>query len=105
MDGERVIHVPDWWQALLLALAAYRFWRLLAWDEITEPARLRLVRYGKRNYRAKLADFIQCPYCLGAWISIAWWGAWMLNEHWTTVAAVPFAISTAVVLIAVRHEE
>jgi len=91
-----VTHVPDWWQALLLALAAYRVWRLCAWDEITEPARLRLVRYGKRNYRAKLADFIQCPYCLGFWAAVAWWGSWLAWPHGAMIAAAPFAISTVV---------
>lgn len=96
--------VPDWYVAALLALAAYRAFRLAAWDDITEPLRLRLVRYGRKDYRERLATFIQCPYCLGAWIAIAWWAAWMLNAHWTTVVAVPFALSAAVALVA-RHED
>lgn len=92
--------IPSWWQALLLALAAHRLWRLLAWDELTEPLRLRLVRYNKPRYRADLAHWIQCGWCLGFWVSLAWWGAWQVWQHGTVVAAVPFALSVVVGLLA-----
>ncbi len=87
---------PDWWQATLLALAAYRCWRLLGWDDITEPARLWAVRFGKDGYRAKLAAFLQCGWCLGTWLALAWWAAWEAWPHGALVAAAPLAIAAAV---------
>lgn len=97
--GRAVIHVPSWYVSLLLALAAYRCWRICAWDEITEPIRLRIVRYGKKDYRERLATFVQCPWCLGFWVAVVWWGAWLFWPHAVTVAAVPFAVSVAVGLL------
>lgn len=89
-------HVPDWWQFVLLTLAAYRVWRLGAWDKVTERWRFRLVRFNRLGYRAGLAEFMQCPWCLGFWIVLAWWAAWLAWPHGTLVAAAPFALSTAV---------
>ena len=91
--------VPSWYELLLFALAAYRLWRLLAWDEITEPARLWITRYSqgpKKPYRATLGTFIQCGFCLGFWVALAWWGAWQAWPHATLIAAAPFAISALV---------
>lgn len=100
------MNVPDWWVFLLLALGAYRIWRLLADDTILEKPRRWLVRLGPDwrddgdkvpdNYREYLALFIMCPWCLGFWVSIAVWGAWQIWPHGTEVAMVPLAISTIV---------
>lgn len=48
---------------ILMALAAYRLFRLVALDTITEPARKRFKPDGKMGL------FISCPWCAGAWIS------------------------------------
>lgn len=89
--------VPDWWTTALLALAAYRVWRLLAHDTILDPIRHRLVRA-----ESKQEEFLQCPYCSGAHIAALWWLAWIFSAHWTLVVAVPFAISALVALVAVN---
>lgn len=71
--------VPGWWQALLLGLAAFRVYRLIAEDTILDQPRRYLLRLGSDwqkdgdpvpdNYRAKWAEFITCPWCAGFWIS------------------------------------
>lgn len=90
------MNIPNWYALLLLALAAYRIWRLAAWDEITEPARLAITRYKKPGYHGRLAEFLQCGFCLGFWVALAWWILWLVWPHGALVAAVPFAISTLV---------
>ena len=89
--------VPNWYALILLALAAYRVFRLLAHDTVLDPVRHRLVRA-----ESKQEEFLQCPFCLGFWISIAWWFAWIFSAHWTLVVAAPFAISAVVALVAVN---
>jgi hypothetical protein len=46
--------------------------------------------------RYYLSKMLRCPWCLGFWVSIAWWLAWLATHHWTLLLAVPFAISEAV---------
>ena len=100
--------IPNWYESLLLALAAYRVWRLLAEDVILDRPRAWIVGLsdwtaGQRtpaSYREGLAEFITCPACAGFYVSLAWWGAFQLWPHGTVVVAVPFAISTAVIAVA-----
>lgn len=101
--------IPDWFTFILLALAAYRTWRLLAEDEILDPLRNRLLRLDPKwekegdptgdGYREGLGKFMSCPWCLGFWVVLAWWGAWQVWEFGTTVVAVPMALSALVPLI------
>ena len=88
--------IPDWWQFLLLALAGFRIWRLLGEDTIL--ARPRAVF--KRRTGDYWDAFILCPWCAGFWISVLWWLGWVGSHHWALVAAVPFALSAAVGIIA-----
>lgn len=107
--------IPAWWQFTLLSLAAYRLWRLLAEDTILDGPRLRVYRAVGWNpesddeppptYRAKLAIFISCPWCAGFWISLAAWGAWSWEPHWTLVACAPLAVSAAVGLVAKNWDQ
>ena len=99
------MNVPDWWTFLLLALAAYRVWRLLAEDTILEQPRRMLVRLPRNwhenspippTYRGTLAEFISCGWCLGFWVSLAWWGLWQQWDAGTLVVATPFAVSAVV---------
>lgn len=99
------MNTPGPYAALLLAAAAYRTWRLLAEDDILDRPRRHLLRLGNwrqqgdtvpAGYRKAWGDFIGCAWCLGLWVTLAWWGAWQLTEHWTLVIAAPFAISTVV---------
>lgn len=105
--------VPGGMEFLLLALAGYRVTRLIGWDSITEKLRNRLLtrRHGvlmtvREKQRAVvsprnnlLTRLIHCPWCLGFWISLGWWAAWMEWPHGTLVAATPWAISGVVGLV------
>lgn len=94
-------HIPSWWEAVLLVGAAFRVWRLIAQDTIFDEARDRLVKAdSSAEYRQGLDEFLRCPWCMGFWVSAAWWVAWLLFPHATVVAAVPWAISAAVGLVA-----
>jgi hypothetical protein len=79
--------IPSWYALVLLSLAAYRTWRLLAEDTILAPIRRRLVR-GER-----VSEFVSCPWCLGAWVAVAWWGCWWAWPHTTLIVSVPFVVS------------
>ena len=88
--------IPSVWVFVLLALAAWRTWHLVADDTILEPVRHQIfVR------RVKVFEFLTCPFCAGFWVAVAWWGAWLLWPHGTVVAAVPFALSAVVAVVAV----
>lgn len=100
--------VPDWWEVALLALAAYRTFRLIAEDDILEGPRRRLLRMAAgweegqdlpEEYRDKLALFITCPACLGFWLSVAWFVAWQIFPHETLVFAAVWAISALVIFL------
>ena len=89
---------PGPWAFALLALAAFRVWKLAADDAILDrPRDWLLARAGTSS---KLALFLVCPWCAGFWITVAWWAAWWTWPHWTLAAAAPFALSAAVGLLA-----
>jgi Protein of unknown function (DUF1360) len=102
-------HVPDVWPFLLLAVAAYRMWHLLAEDTILDRPRRWFLRLGSDwqaegdpvppGYRAKHAEFLTCPWCAGFWIGVVWWAAWLAWPEAALIAAVPFAISAVVALV------
>lgn len=109
------MRTPDWYALTLLALAAGRTTRLLGWDRITTTLRTRLTGYGDDGARAvrfkdggwghgpdrlKLAHFLHCPWCFGAWHCAAWWAAWQVWPHATLVAAAPWALSQVVGVVA-----
>lgn len=87
------LNVPDWWEAILLALAAWRCFQLLAEDDILERPRA----WAVKRLSDKWQDFITCPYCAGFWIAVAWWVAWLIWPYETTVVAVPWALSAGVI--------
>lgn len=93
---------PDWWEFLLMALAAYRTFRLIAWDTIADRPRAWVL--GRVKKRGRDANywylFVTCPFCAGFWISLAWVCAFWLAPYWTTVVAVPWAVSAFVALVA-----
>ena len=71
-----------------MSLAAYRLWRLIGVDTITEPARHRLLldrerRLNPTRLGLKLHDMITCPWCLGTWIAF---GVVAVTTIWTPVA-------------------
>ena len=100
------MNVPQWYALLLLALAAWRIYMLLALDSILDKPRRYVTGLGwewkegkpvPKGYREWLAEFIECPYCLGFWVGLAWWGAWQAWPHGTLVVAAPFAISAGII--------
>lgn len=140
-------HVPGPSELALLALAAYRVYRLIARDTITEPARaaisypddqavtldseihvlppappkptppgyeahgLGFFPKGDRitvapehllskPLRVYVATLIRCPWCMGFYVSVAVWGAWMLWPRAALIGATPWAIAALVGLIA-----
>jgi Protein of unknown function (DUF1360) len=88
--------VPSWWEAVLLTLAVYRVWRLLAADTILDKPRDRLVKAADKDYREELDIFLHCPWCLGFWLSVLGWAAWLVFPTETIWVSVPLAISTVV---------
>ena len=86
------MNIPGWYELLLLALAAFRTWKLLAEDTILD---------GPRRYVTGMSrELLECPWCLGFWLSCAWWAAWLAWPHGTLIVAVPFALSAIVGIIA-----
>jgi hypothetical protein len=104
------VNTPGAWQFILLALAAYRVYRLIAEDTILDRPRRWLVRLGSdwqtegdpvpKAYRTKFAAFITCPWCCGAHVSWVIWLCWQWEPHWTLVLCTPFALSAVVGLTA-----
>lgn len=99
--------IPDWWTFLLLALAAFRVFRLVSEDTVFDRPRAYLLGYrgwqeGEKlpdTYRAKWGEWITCPWCAGFWVSLGFWVAWQMWPHATTVAAVPLAVSAVLALV------
>lgn len=55
--------MPDAFLFVLLSLSVYRVWRLIGKDDITAPLRAPLPAF--------LVKGIECPWCLGTWMSVA----------------------------------
>jgi len=96
------VNIPNWYELALLALAAFRVWKLLSEDLILEGPREAMLTHFPS---VKLIDFLECPWCLGAHVSLLWWIAYEIWPHWTVVVAVPWAISALVGLIAKAASE
>jgi hypothetical protein len=100
--------IPDPWEAIILAAAAYRLWRLFSVDEITDPIRRRLLRLGDwreegdpvpEGYREKWAIFLECPWCAGFHVSLGVWLLWVWLPTEVLFVCIPFALSAAVGII------
>jgi hypothetical protein len=93
-------YVPDPWPFILLALAAFRVWKLIADDRILDRPRdrilARLAKSKKQGRGVYWSDFLLCPHCAGFWLCVAWWGAWLAYPAETLVVAVPWALSAIV---------
>lgn len=103
--------VPSWWLFVLLALAAFRVYRLIGKDTILDRPRAWLLRLpvdwkeGDRvpkGYRDKLGTFLTCPWCAGFWISGVALTAYCIATdwfEWFSFLVVWFALSAVVALI------
>ncbi len=106
------MNTPTWWQFLLLSLAAFRVWKLLAEDDVLAGPRNLLVglprgwkegQWVPEGYRLGLAKFIACPWCFGFWISGGAALVWVYLEEWPGTVSfliVWLAISAVVGVIA-----
>lgn len=87
---------------VLMSLAAYRLWRLVAVDKLPPImwARERFEAAVDRRFNAVWADGVTCPWCSGAWVSALVVGAvWCVRP--LTLPALWFAaVSTTVGLLA-----
>lgn len=102
--------IPNWYSLILLFAAAWRVFQLIGHDDILDRPRRWVLRLGSdwekegdpvpEAYRVKWGLFITCPYCAGFWIGLAWWIAWQVDDFWTEVVAVPWAISAGVIGLA-----
>lgn len=92
----------------MLVLAAYRLTRLVGWDDFPLVKRIRewltgppVMAEDDWTYkRPMLEHFLTCPFCVGFWISLAVYVAWLSVPRPTLYAMTPLAISGAVGLIA-----
>src|SRR5690349_837802 len=107
------MNIPNWYTLLLLGGAIFRTFRLLARDTILDGPRawlLRLPRDWKEGdkipggFKEKWSVFLLCPWCLGAWLTLAWWGAWQFWPHTTTALAALAWLSAFVGMIAKLDE-
>lgn len=102
--------IPEPFAFVLLALASWRVWRLIAEDALLDRPRAWLLRGTPPpggatplpGYRETVAYWLTCPYCAGFWIAVGWWAGWLLLDDWAVAAAVPWAISAVVALVAVN---
>lgn len=101
--------VPDWYAFVLLGIAAWRMFNLLAHDKIFEKPRRWLTRLPydwdvtkplPKEYKMKWALFINCPYCAGFWIWALWFAAYEVTQKPTLIAAAFMAGNAIVVALA-----
>jgi hypothetical protein len=108
-------YVPSPWEFTLLALAAFRIWKLLADDTILDRPRDWLTdkivnpdgrpfRHGGEQRAHYWLTFLLCPWCSGAWICLLAWVAWLLAPTAALIGATFWALSAAVGLIGSVHE-
>lgn len=87
------MNTPSVYHFILLGLAAWSTFHLLAHDDILDRPRRKILNLGPDwekdgdpvpdNYRLKWALFLTCPYCAGFWIWVAW-----LVVYWIVPGAV-----------------
>lgn len=112
--------IPGPYELLLLAVGGFRLVRLVGWDTITEPARRWLTGYDDEgaptlsddDYRENgdpvhhsvarvyVSTLVRCPWCIGFWIALALYGAWLLAPAAVVAVMVPLTLSAAFGLIA-----
>lgn len=98
--------VPTWFELVVLALAAFRVWRLLGKDVILDRPRRWLVGLGDwregdpvpAGYREWIVELIECPRCLGTWVALAFFVAFELWPHGTMIVASACAIAALVAI-------
>jgi hypothetical protein len=101
------LNIPDWYELALLALAAWRLFHLVAFDDILDRPRRYITRLNRTwkqegdatglRYREGLASFITCPFCMGFWTSVLVWVGWLVFPTETLWVAVPLALNAGLI--------
>lgn len=86
----------------LLALAAYRLWRLLAVDDLPPlaDARTRLWHAVEARWGPRWADGLECGWCTGTWVAFATVAAWHAHAGLAHPWLQALAVATLVGLLA-----
>lgn len=115
--------IPSPWIAFVLGLAAFRLTRLIGWDDLPIVVRARRWATGEHTTssgsinasmrlsteemvhstayrRPLLADMLACPWCLGWWVSLALYAAWVFEPTWTLYCAAPLALNVFIAVFA-----
>lgn len=74
---------------LVIGIASYRLWRLVAEDSITEPARTRYLG-------GWIEELVECPWCLGSWVAFG--VTWLTDATIGLPAPVLVALGAATVV-------
>lgn len=69
--------IPEPWEFALLALAAFRLWKLIADDRILDRPRDWLLGKMEDERKTYWGDFLTCPWCAGFWISLLVYMGWI----------------------------
>lgn len=101
------MNIPDWYGSVLLALAAWRLFHLIAFDDVLDRPRRHVTRLNKtwrqegdatgEQYRSGLAGFITCPFCLGFYVGVGVWGLWLVFPTETLFIAFPLALNAGLI--------
>lgn len=96
--------IPAPYELVLLALAAARTWKLVADDTVLDRPRNWLLERLDSDDDQPWEYFITCPWCAGAWISLAWFAGWAVWADGTLALAALASISALVGGLAVWLE-
>jgi hypothetical protein len=82
------VSIPGIYEFILLGLASWSVFHLLAHDDILDRPRRYVLRLDPNwekdgdpegdDYRIEWGIFLTCPYCAGFWIWVAWIVAWWI---------------------------
>jgi hypothetical protein len=82
---------PTLWLVVNVA-AVFRLTRLVCTDQITAPARQRVLRWAAQRGERQdtlIADFLACPWCVSPWLAAGVVAlAYYVPQGWTYVAYV-----------------
>jgi hypothetical protein len=80
---------------LALVLATYRLARLVCIDDITAPVRAWTYRFhagSQARWSRWMVALLQCPHCIGVWISFAVTAVWLWASQGWNVGTVEYLI-------------
>ncbi len=89
--------IPSPWEFALVALAAFRLWKLIGDDAIFDRPRDALLdRFDAERESTRWELFITCPWCAGAWLALLAYVGWMATVGEWPDSAADFAVAGGV---------